>query len=164
MSMRNFPGFAPIGAQAPWPRKPRAAAFATLALLLATAFTGCRHAPPEQALRDAIAAMEASAEKGDADALFSHIATDFGGNEGMDRDAFRRYVLVMGLRRETVGVQLGPLDVQLFGDRASARFTAALSGGPGWLPDRAQVYEVTTGWRLEDDEWMLISATWKPQL
>jgi hypothetical protein len=135
-----------------------------LALMAAMAFTGCKREPPEQALRNTVAAMEAAAEKGDADALFDHIAGDFGGNEGMDREAFRRYVMVMGLRRETVGVQLGPLDVQLFGDRASAKFTAALTGGPGWLPNRAQVYDVTTGWRLQDGEWMLISATWKPQL
>ena len=137
---------------------------AAFALLAAMAFTGCKREPPEEALRNTVAAMEAAAEKGDADALFDHIAEDFGGNEGMDREAFRRYVMVMGLRRETVGVQLGPLDVQLFGDRASAKFTAALTGGPGWLPNRAQVYDVTTGWRLQDGEWMLISATWKPQL
>ena len=132
--------------------------------MAAMAFTGCKREPPEQALRNTVAAMEAAAEKGDADALFDHIAEDFGGNEGMDREAFRRYVMVMGLRRETVGVQLGPLDVQLFGDRASAKFTAALTGGPGWLPNRAQVYDVATGWRLQDGEWMLISATWKPKL
>lgn len=133
-------------------------------LLVLVALAGCRHAPPEQALRDTIAGMETAAEAGDAKALFEPIAEDFAGSEGMDREAFRRYVLVMGLRNQKVGVQLGPIDVKLFGDRASANFTVALTGGPGWLPDRAQVYDVQTGWRLEHDDWKLISASWKPQL
>ena len=128
------------------------------------AFTGCRHAPPEQALRDTIAGMQGAAEAGDAKALFAPIAEDFAGSEGMDREAFRRYVMVMGLRNQKVGVRLGPIDVTLFGDRATADFTAALTGGPGWLPDRAQVYDIHTGWRLENGDWKLISASWKPQL
>jgi hypothetical protein len=32
------------------------------------------------------------------------------------------------------------------------------------LPSRVQVYDVDTGWRLDDGEWKLISAKWKPQL
>ena len=108
--------------------------------------------------------METAAESRDADALFEPIAEDFSASGGMDRQAFRRYVMVLGLRDQQVGVQLGPLDVKLYGDRASVAFTAALSGGPGWLPDRAQVYDVDTGWRLEDGDWKLISARWKPRL
>ena len=108
--------------------------------------------------------MEEAAEHNDADALFDHIADDFAGSQGMDRDAFRRYVLVMGLRNQSIGVNLGPLDVKLFDDRASVAFTVALTGGPGWLPDRAQVYDVTTGWRLQGNDWKLISASWKAKL
>lgn len=125
---------------------------------------GCRHEPPEQALRDTIAAMEAAAEAHDNDALFEPIAEDFVASEGMDRQAFRRYVTLMGMRARTVNASLGPLDVKLYGDRASAAFTVALTGGAGLLPDQAQVYEVETGWRLEDGEWKLISAKWKPRL
>ncbi len=125
---------------------------------------GCRKEPPEQALRNTIAAMEAAAEKHDNDALFDSIAEDFTGSEGMDRQAFRRYVTFTGMRSTSVGVQLGPLDVKLYDNRATVAFTAALSGGEGLLPDRVQVYDVDTGWRLDDGEWKLISAKWKPQL
>ena len=137
-----------------------AVAAAVLALVLA----GCRKEPPEQALRNTIAAMEAAAEKHDNDALFASIAEDFSGSEGMDRQAFRRYVTFTGMRSKSVGVQLGPLDVKLFDQRATVTFTAALSGGEGLLPDRVQVYDVDTGWRLDGGEWKLISAKWKPQL
>ena len=125
---------------------------------------GCHHEAPEQALRNTIDAMAAAAEAHDTDALFEPIAEDFSGSEGMDRSQFRRYVSVMGLRQKSVGVSLGPLDVKMFDDRATVAFTAALTGGPGWLPDQAQVYEVETGWRLESGDWKLISAKWKPKL
>jgi hypothetical protein len=124
----------------------------------------CRHAPPEQALRDTIARMQEAGEKGDVDALFDPIAEDFSGSEGMDRTAFRRYVTLVRMRQKAVGVTLGPIDVKLFGDRASANFTATITGGPGFLPDQAQIYDIETGWRLEGADWKLINAKWKPQL
>ena len=132
--------------------------------MLALGLAACRKQAPEQALRNAIAAMETAAEAHDTDALFEPIAEDFAGSEGMDRQSFRRYVTFMGMRSKSVGVQLGPLDVKLYEQRATVSFTAALSGGEGLLPSRVQVYDVDTGWRLDEGEWKLISAKWTPQL
>ena len=157
-------GFVSIGAQAPKAGKLSARVFALALGACLLLLAGCRHEAPEQALRRTIDGMVAAAEAHDTDALFEPIAEDFAGSEGMDRTEFRRYVTVMSLRQKSVGVQLGPLDVKMFGDRASVSFTAALTGGPGWLPDRAQVYDVDTGWRLENGDWKLISAKWKPKL
>jgi hypothetical protein len=161
----------PIGAQAPNAGKPRAAARSRArawpALLLALAWAllaGCHREPPEQALRSTIAKMQAAAEAHDNDALFEPIADDFTGSEGMDRTAFRRYVTFMGMRHKSVGASLGPMDVKLFGDRATVKFTAALTGGAGLLPQQAQVYDVDTAWRLEGADWKLISARWKAAL
>jgi hypothetical protein len=56
---------------------------------------------------------------------------------------------------------LGPARTDISGDHASVRFEAILTGGSGRiLPDRAQVYEVKSGWRLQDDEWRLTSVEW----
>ena len=125
---------------------------------------GCSHEPPEQALRATIDGMVVAAEAHDTGAMFDAIAEDFAGSEGMDRTEFRRYVTLMSLRQKSVGVSLGPLDVKMFDNRATVAFTAALTGGPGGLPDQAQVYDVDTGWRLDDGDWKLISAKWKPKL
>ena len=139
-------------------------AFAMLATLSVAALPGCKHEPPEQALRNTIATMQAAAESGDTDALFGPIAQDFSGSEVMDRQAFRRYVTLMRLRNARVSVTLGPIDVKLLGDRATADFSAAISGGAGLLPENAQVYEVQTGWRMDGGKWALISARWQPKL
>ena len=124
----------------------------------------CSHAPPEQALREAIAKMQAAGEARDMDALFEPIAEDFAGAQGMDRKEFRRYMTLMAMRQKSVGVTLGPVEVKLYGDRATAKFTAAITGGPGFLPSQAQIYDIETGWRLEGNDWKLIAAHWKEQL
>jgi hypothetical protein len=108
--------------------------------------------------------MQEAAEARDAAALVASVSPEFAGPDGMDRDQFRRYLAVIWLRNREVGVRLGPLDVDLIGDRARVEFTAATTGGEGWMPDRAQVHQVSTGWRLEGGEWKLISATWEPVL
>ncbi len=135
-----------------------------LLLLVLSVCAGCSREAPEEALRATIAEMQAAAEKQDTDALFEPIAEDFAGSEGMDRKDFRRYVTLMSMRHKAVGVNLGPMEVKLFGDRATVKFTAAVTGGPGLLPDQGQVYDVDTGWRLEGGDWKLISAKWKPRL
>jgi hypothetical protein len=133
--------------------------FFSLALLPA-----CKHAPPEQALRDTIAKMQAAGESGDIDALMEPIAKDFSGADGMDRKEFQRFVTFSRMGNRNVGVSLGPIDVKLYGDRASANFTAAITGGPGMLPTQAQAYDIETGWRLQGSDWQLINAKWKPKL
>lgn len=104
--------------------------------------------------------MEEAAEARDSGALVGHLAEDFVGPDGMDRERFRRYLAVIWLRNRDVGVTLGPLEVELMGERATVSFTAAARGGAGLLPERADVYQVRTGWRLEDGDWKLISADW----
>lgn len=140
------------------------AAFAGLLLAALVLAGGCVKTPPEAALRATIEAMQAAAESRDADALADAVSEEFVGPDGMDRDQFRRTLAVAWLRDRNVGVQLGPLDVELVGDRARVEFTAGTRGGEGWLPDRGQLYQVKTAWRLEGGDWKLISATWAPVL
>ncbi len=131
---------------------------------LVAAASGCSTEPPEAALRAAVAQMQAAAEARDADALADAVSEEFVGPNGMDRDQFRRTLAVVWLRDKQVGVQLGPLDVELVGDRARVEFTAGTTGGAGWLPERGQLHQVKTAWRLEGGDWKLISATWEPVL
>jgi len=137
------------------------AAFTALVLLAVALAAGCARTPPEQALREAVAAMAEAAEARDSEALASHLADDFAGPDGMDRERLRRYLALVWLRNREVGVTLGPLDVELMGDWARVGFTAATRGGEGLLPDSARIYQVETGWRLEGGEWKLISADWR---
>ena len=63
-----------------------------IAWLLAacTLLAACRATPPEEALRSAVAQLEAGMEARDADALGDVLADDFAGPDGMDRRAALR--------------------------------------------------------------------------
>ena len=136
-----------------------------MALAIVGCACACARTPPEQALRDTIAQLQRDIGARDADAVTSVLAEDFVGNEGMDRRGARQLAAGTFLRYREVGAKLGPLQVEMQGDRhATVRFTAAISGGAGLVPQEGQVYQVITGWRLVDGDWMLTSADWTPAL
>ena len=67
------------------------------------------------------------------------------------------------LANSSIGLTLGPAEVEIVGDRATVRFSAVVTGGSGrFLPERAQAWEVTSGWRDEGGDWRLYCAQWKP--
>ncbi|MFP7721549.1 YybH family protein [Lysobacter sp. A3-1-A15] len=131
------------------------------ALLACAVMLGaCSSPPPEQRLRDAMGGVQQAIEKRDAAGLSAHLADDFVGPDGMDRDGARRLALVLFRRHRNVGMTLGPPDIQVQGDHATVTFTAVLTGGAGALPESARVQHVTTGWREDGGEWRLTSAHW----
>ncbi|GAB3384487.1 YybH family protein [Lysobacter fragariae] len=140
------------------------AAAALALLMMATCLGGCSRTPPEQVLRDTVASLQHAIESRDAGAVEDLLAEDFIGPDGMDRKAARRMAQLMFLRYQDVGVTLGPVQVELRGRQATVRFTAALTGGAGMLPDSGRLYDVETAWRQVDDDWRLVNAQWTPNL
>ncbi|WP_238345975.1 nuclear transport factor 2 family protein [Luteimonas saliphila] len=131
-------------------------------LLLSAA---CSRGDPEAALRQTVEDMQAALEKRDAAAMQQHLAEDFIGNGGLDRDGARRLAAAYLLRHRDIGISAGPLRMEMADTHAVVRFTAMLRGGSGrLLPDTARVYDVETGWRLVDGDWKLASARWTPAL
>ncbi|MDQ3228810.1 MAG: nuclear transport factor 2 family protein [Pseudomonadota bacterium] len=135
------------------------------ALCMAALFASCARTDPEKALRASVAGLQAAVGTRDTSAIEDVLAEDFVGPEGLDRQGARRMAQLMFLRHQQVAATLGPLDVTMQDEHATVRFTAALTGGAGgFLPDTGQVYDVQTGWRLQDGEWKLTSATWTPRI
>ncbi|MBB5769341.1 ketosteroid isomerase-like protein [Xanthomonas arboricola] len=124
---------------------------------------GCTRAAPEQRLRATLETMHQAIEARDIGEAMAPVAEDFVGDQGLDAAGLRRLMQVQMLGNRRIGVTLGPVDVQLHDDTARVRFTALLTGGSGrWLPEQAQTYQVTTGWRLQDGDWQLYHAQWEP--
>ena len=138
--------------------------FFGLALAFA-ALAGCRHAPDETRVREAIASAEQAAEQADAGGVVEPLSEDFDGNGGrLERKDIANLIRLARLRGEHVGVTLGPISVERRGERLVADFTVTFTQGSRLLPDSAGVYKVETAWRSEGDDWRCYSATWKRQL
>ncbi len=136
------------------------------AALVLVALCACTRTTPEQQLRATVSALQAGIEARDAGAIRDVLADDFFGPEGLDREGAVRMAQVLFLRHRAIGVTIaGPLEVRMQPGHASVGFDVALTGGSGRvLPDAARLYGVETGWRLQDGDWRLTSATWTPRL
>jgi ketosteroid isomerase-like protein len=125
----------------------------------------CAKTPREQALRDAVAGLQAAVEARDASAMQSFLAEDFIGADGLDRGGVRRMATLYLMGHDNIGATIGPLAVQVQEGHARVDFTVALTGGSGrLLPESGQVYAVRSGWRIEDGNWKMTSASWEPEL
>lgn len=138
------------------------AAAATLAMLLLVA--ACGRSDPEHALRASLADLQQAVEARDASGVARHLAEDFIGPGGMDRDGARRMAALHFLRHRQVGVHVpGPIGISLQEAHAQVTFTAALTGGgERLLPDAGQLYRIESGWRLEGADWRMTSIEWRP--
>src|SRR5688500_18904073 len=133
--------------------------------MISLIMAACSKTPPEQALRDAVAGLQAAVEARDASAMQSFLAEDFIGPDGLDRDGARRMAALYLMGHDSIGTTVGPLAVQMQEDHARVDFTVALTGGSGrLLPESGQVYAVRSGWRIEDGDWEMTSVSWEPEL
>ncbi len=125
----------------------------------------CSRPDAEQRLRSQLQDMQAAAADSRISAFMEGVSDDFTGNDGADRAALHNLLRMQVLGKTSVGVVTGPFEVELRDATATVRFTAVVSGGTGrFLPDNAQAYSITSGWREEGGDWKVYYAEWKPQL
>ena len=135
------------------------------AILVLLLLSGCgERLTVEQQVIQTIRSMEDRIESGERRAFMTHVAEDFSAQDGrMNREQVRALVVFQLNRYERLQARLFPISVTETGaGTAEAQFRALVTGGPNWIPDSGQVYDFETGWRLEDGEWLLVSANWEP--
>lgn len=122
----------------------------------------CAQPPDAEAIRAAITEMVRASEAQRSSDMLARISDDFTGNDGeVDRAQLANLLRVQLLAHRSIGVSLGTIDIELSGDRATARFDATLTDASGrWLVDRRAVLRLVTGWRRERGAWRCYNATW----
>ncbi|NBB93295.1 MAG: nuclear transport factor 2 family protein [Gammaproteobacteria bacterium] len=141
-------------------RRARLLAAALSALMLAACGPG---APDEEQIRQRISDMQAALSEGQVGDFMEPVAEDFtAATRSLDRRAARFLLRREMLAHEQLSARLFDIEVELSGeDRATATLHAVVSGGSGLIPDTGGWYRLTTGWRRDDGDWMLISARWE---
>jgi hypothetical protein len=135
-------------------------------LSIALVLGACSRKPDEQRIRETIAAMQTAMETRQPRDFMAHIASDFTGNDGsVDREGLHNVLRGVALQNEKLGVTLGPIDIDLRGDRATADLIATFTGGSGgMLPERGAVYSIHSAWRREGSDWRCYNGTWEQKL
>lgn len=131
-------------------------------LVLSMLMAGCSSDASERRLREVIAELQHSLQAGDAAVVQLHVSTDFTGAAGMDRSQLVNLIETQSSRYDTIDVMVSPLSIELEDIQARVRFTATTRGREAEDSIRGNVWRVDTRWRLEDGEWKLLSAQWRP--
>jgi hypothetical protein len=144
----------------------RHARIALACLFFALSALACSRSTDEERIRAAISGMQVAMEAGQPGDFMEHVGTDFTGAGGdMDRERLHNLLRAQVLANARIGVTVGPIDVQLQGERATVTFDLALSGGnQRWLPERAGTWRIVSGWREESGQWRCINAQWERTL
>lgn len=126
----------------------------------------CSRTQDDQRIRDNIHAMQQAAEARNPRQFMEHVTSDFSGNQGsVDREGLHNLLRAIVLRNEKIGVTLGPIDVDVQGNRATATLMATLTGGQGsLLPEHGAIYSIKSGWRRDGKDWICFAATWEEKL
>ncbi|HTV84004.1 MAG TPA: hypothetical protein VME63_01250 [Dyella sp.] len=136
-----------------------------LLAVLAVSVAGCRRAPDDVLIRQALDKAAQGVRAVDASAVTAQLTDDFDGNDGeMGRKDIGNLLRVASFRGETLHAVLGPVDVQPRGDRYLADFTVTLTSGGKLFPSQLGVYAVQTAWKREGHVWRCYQASWKQQL
>ena len=136
-----------------------------LVCLLIAAMTACSRPSPEQAVREQLEVLQSAINARDARAVQDLLAEEFIGNQGIDQRGARQLAAAVFMRHGDVGARIGPITVEIRSDtEATAIFNVLATGGDGGLlPGSGQVFDVETGWRLEDGKWRMLNARWTPE-
>ena len=140
---------------------------AFLVIAVSAALAGCaERSSDEQQIRGHLDAMSLALEEDHVRDFMRPIADDFVAETGgLNRNALMLLVRRERMAREEVNIQRMNTEVEIVTDnRAIATFQAIGTGGTGLIPDEGQLWNVETGWRRDEGEWMLISASWERAL
>ena len=136
------------------------------ASLAALALGACSPPSDEVRIRSAISDMQAAMEAGKPGDFMQHVAGDFTGDGGaVDKQSLHNLLRAQALGNARIGVTVVSMDIELLGDRATARVDVTLTGGYGrWMPERGSIQQIESGWRREDGHWLCYNAQWKQVL
>ncbi len=119
-------------------------------------------APPEEALRNWVAAAEAAVEDRDHGALLARVSPDYADARGNDRDAVGRTLRWWLLRQKRIGLLVDIDEMSVMRDSAAE---VSLTVGMAAVNDRAlglsaDAYRFELELEKRGDDWLLIGARW----
>ena len=124
----------------------------------------CTPTAPEQAIRDAIARIEAGIENKDAGDVIAELTENFDGNGYIDRKGVHRLLIGQFLRHQNIAVLLSNVDIEISEpDQQRARMTATVvtTGAVGLIPDDGRLWRLEGQWEVIDGDWLLTRMNWE---
>ncbi len=119
-------------------------------------------AGPEEALRQWVAEAQAAAADLDRRSLVAMISENYADARGNDRDAIDKLLRLYFLRQKAV-VLVMKIDEITISDQTAAEVLLTVAGvgtTTSGLGVNADAYQFSLELEIDDDDWMLIGASW----
>ena len=124
--------------------------------------------PPEEHVREVLAALEEGAQQRDAGAMKEHISESYSDGHGNDKRAATQLVAFHLLQNQSVHLLTRVQSVEIAAPgEARAEVLVAMAGTPIESPEallslRADLYRFDLAFAEEDGDWRVRSAEWRP--
>ena len=115
----------------------------------------------EARIRQRVAEMVTATEAKELGEVMDPVQEDFLGNKRIRKANLRGLVLIHFRRHKNVHVFVNDLEVVLNNDEAEVTCDVVMAGRNKTLPDNARVLQVKSAWKKIDDDWFVVSASWK---
>jgi len=117
----------------------------------------------EVRIRQRVAEMVTATEAKELGDVMEPVHEDFLGNKSIRKANLRGLVLLHFRRNKNVHVFVNDLEVILNSNHDEAEVTCdvVMAGRNKTLPEIARVLQVTSVWKKIDDDWLVVSASWK---
>lgn len=143
-------------------------AWAATAIAVTMALAGCgREESPETRVRAVIAAGEAAAEERDLAGLLEHVSPAFRDANGGGRDELRQYLRGYFVMHQSVHLSTRIVNIEFpYRDYARVQLQVVMLGresaDAARLELAADAKQIVLELALEDDEWKVVRAAWRP--
>ncbi len=124
----------------------------------------CSKPDPQTALDTAAIELEQAIAQRQPRAAMRLLHDNFSGSHGMDRQMAHQQMLALFLRYQNIGLLVVNRNCKLdkgFYDRGHCNAQVGVTGAQGLIPERAELYRVSTTWQLQGKDWLLLSMEWE---
>ena len=133
-------------------------------VVLLSRLVACGETGPEAAIRAKIDLVQKAAEEKIPRRIVAHVADDFSGNHGLNKQRLRALLAGVFLRYKNINVLITSLEVNIDPQHpilATMQAVVLVTGAEHILPENGRVFQVSGDWRLFEGEWELQRATWQ---
>lgn len=124
----------------------------------------CSSPPAVEAIEGIMDEIQQAVEDKDNSAVMKHILDGFRGNEHMDKNQLRKFLIVHFLRHNNINVVMTRMDIQhdpALPYYATMEGVVAVTGADNLLPDDGRIYAITGRWEQHDGDWLLAELNWQ---
>ena len=114
----------------------------------------------KQRIDELITHIEQHNEQGIKD----YLSNDFSASQRFNKVQFFIFVRHHFKRNKSISVTVLDKKITHYEDYADVTANALLLGSNEWLPERGQIYTVTSRWKKESGDWVMSRLRWEKEL